>query len=80
MSERMPFARLFLSLIRGIEYRTPVKVASFEGVDKRLGSCDIGRNGYIVYVAQTQEIHLIGLMGLGSEGIAEEQQQVYLIA
>lgn len=64
----------------GIKYLAPVKVTALESVDKRLGSSDIGGNGDIVYVAKTEQIHLVWLMWLGRKRISEEKQQVYLVA
>lgn len=72
--------RLKLPSAVGIKYLAPVKVTALESVDKRLGSSDIGGNGDIVYVAKTEQIHLVWLMGLGRKRISEEKQQVYLVA
>ena len=36
---------------------------------------NIGGNRNIVHIADAQQVHLVGFTGLGSDGVAEEQQQ-----
>ena len=40
--------------------------------DEYLGRGDLGRDGDIVYVAQAQQIHFIGLMGLRADRVSEQ--------
>ena len=49
-------------------------------MDKSFGSCYIRSNRDIVYVTESQKIHIVGFMRLGVQRIAEEQQQIYFIA
>ena len=49
-------------------------------MDKSLCSRDIGRNGNIVHIAQTEQIYIVRLVRLRIERVAEEYQQVDLIA
>ena len=49
-------------------------------MDQDLGGGNVGGNGNVVYIAQAQQIQLVRLMGLRIDGVAEEQQQVDLIA
>ena len=58
----------------------PVKVAAFKRVDKRLGGSDIGCNGNVVNVAQAQQVDVVRLVGLCVQRVAEEDEQVYLVA
>ena len=49
-------------------------------MDEHLSGGDVGGHGDVVHIAQAQQGHLIGLAGLCIDGVAEEQQQVHLIA
>ena len=49
-------------------------------MDQHLGGGDVGGHGDVVHIAQAQQSHLIRLAGLGIDGVAEEQQQVDLVA
>ena len=58
----------------------PVQIAALQAVDQHLGGGDVGCHGDIVHIAQAQQRHFVGLAGLSVDGVAEEQQQVDLIA
>ena len=64
----------------GVDDIAPVQIAALQAMDEYLGCGDIGRDGDIVYVAQAQQIHFIGLMGLRADRVSEEEQQVDLVA
>ena len=64
----------------GVDDIAPVQIAALQAMDEYLGRGDIGRDGDIVYVAQAQQIHFIGLMGLRADRVSEEEQQVDLVA
>ena len=59
---------------------TPVEVATLQCVYQCLSRSDIGRNRDIMNITQTQKIYIIRLVGLCIERVAEEHQQVYLVA
>ena len=59
---------------------TPIQVAALQAVDEHLSGGNVGGHGDVVHIAQAQQGHLIGLAGLCIDGVAEEQQQVHLIA
>ena len=59
---------------------SPVKVASLKSVNEHLGSSDIGSNRDVVHIAESEEIHVVCLGGLGVEGIAEKQEHINLVA
>ena len=79
ISRKQPVRLKYPSAV-GIEYLTPVEVAALQRMDKRLGGSNIGRHRDIVYVAKTEQIHLVWLVGLRGKRISEEKQQVYLVA
>ena len=56
----------------------PVEVAALEAVDQDLSGGDVGGHRDVVDIAQAQQSHLIRLAGLCVDGVAEEQQQIYL--
>ena len=64
----------------GVDDIAPVQIAALQAMDEYLGCGDIGRDGDIVYVAQAQQIHFIGLMGLRADRVSEKEQQVDLVA
>ena len=66
--------------INGINDLAPVKISSFKRMDKSLGSSDIGRNGNVMNIAESQQVHFIRLVGLGRKRISEKQEQVDLVA
>ena len=66
--------------IAAMNARTDEQIAALQAMDEYLGRGDIGRDGDIVYVAQAQQIHFIGLMGLRADRVSEEEQQVDLVA
>ena len=57
---------------------SPIKVAAFKTVDKYLSRCDIGSYGDVVHIAETEKVDILGVMGLGSQRVAEEEKKVYL--
>ena len=57
-----------------------VSVTALEAVDKDLSGGDVGGHRDVVDIAQAQQSHLIRLAGLCVDGVAEEQQQVHLVA
>ncbi len=74
-------SRGFLHTFSGwVDDIAPVQIAALQAMDEYLGRGDIGRDGDIVYVAQAQQIHFIGLMGLRADRVSEEEQQVDLVA
>ena len=58
----------------------PVKVAALEGVDKGFGGGNIGRNGNVVYIAESEQVDVVRLVGFRVQRIAEEYQQVDLVS
>mgnify|MGYP006914222508 CR=1 FL=1 len=58
----------------------PIQIAALQAVDEHLGGGNVGGHGDVVHIAQAQQGHLVGLAGLRVDGVAEEQQQVDLIA
>lgn len=56
----------------------PVEVTVFQTVDQDFGGGDVGGNRNVVDIADAQQVHLIGLIGLGADGVAEEEQHVHL--
>ena len=51
-----------------------------QAVDEDLGGGDVGGHGDVVHIADAQQVHLVGFTGLGSDGVAEEQQHVHFLA
>ena len=43
----------------------PGQVAALQAVDEHLGRGDVGGHRDVVHVAQAQQVHVIGLVGLG---------------
>ena len=94
MAEGPVFLILFLSfliswtalyqffLYRGsrIQDGAPIQVAVFQTVDEHFGGGDVGGHRDVMYVAQAQQVHLVGFTGLGGDGVAEEEEHVHLVA
>ena len=53
---------------------------ALQAVDQYLGSGNVGGHGDVVHIAQAQQRHFVGFAGLCVDGVAEEQQQIHLIA
>ena len=49
-------------------------------MDEHFGGGDVGGDGNVAHVAKTQQIHLVGFVRFRTDGIAEEQKQVDLVA
>ena len=49
-------------------------------MNQNFGSGDIGCHRDIVHIAEPEEVHVVGLMGLGAQGVTEKQKQVNLVA
>jgi len=71
---------MFLKIRSLTHIFAPIKVAALESVDKCLRSSDICRHRNIMYIAQTQNVNVVRLMRFRVHRIAEEYQQVYLVA
>ena len=66
--------------VNRIEYLPPVKIAPFKCMDKCLSSGNISSHRNVVNIAKPQQVHFIGLMGLGTQRVPEKEQQIDLIA
>ena len=77
--QRFFFAHLHILVLR-VHDIAPVQISALKSVDQYLSSSDVGSHGDVVHIAQAQQSHLIRLAGLGIDGVAEEQQQVDLVA
>ena len=58
----------------------PIQVSTFQTVDEHLRGGDVGGQRDIMHITQAQQGHLVGLAGLCVDRIAEEQEQIDLIA
>ena len=45
-------------------------------MDQHLGGGDVGGYRHIVHIAEPEHIHIIGLVGLGAERVAEEEEHI----
>ena len=68
------------SSVLGMHDVAPVEVAALKAVDEDFRSGDVSGQRDIVHITQTQQGHLVRLAGLCIDGVAEEQQQIDLIA
>ena len=69
--------QIVTSMLR-VDDGAPVEVTVFQTVDQDFGGGDVGGNRNVVDIADAQQVHLIGLIGLGADGVAEEEQHVHL--
>ena len=58
----------------------PIEVAALQAVNEHFGGGDVGGQRDVVDIAQAQQGHFVGFTGLGVDGVAEEQQQIDLVA
>lgn len=72
-----PTSKVVTSMLR-VDDGAPVEVTVFQTVDQDFGSGNVGGNRNVVDIADAQQVHLIGLIGLGADGVAEEEQHVHL--
>ena len=59
--------------VLGIEDGAPVQVAVLQTMDQHLGGGNVGGHRNVVYIADAQQVHLVGFGGLGADGVAEKQ-------
>ena len=68
------------AFIESLNNISPVKVAALKSVNEHLGGGYVGSYGDIVHVAKAQHVHIVSLVWLLIERVAEEQQHVDFIA
>ena len=59
---------------------SPIQIAALQAVNQHLCGGDVGGDGDVVHIAQAQHVHIVCLVGLLVERIAEEQQHVNFVA
>jgi hypothetical protein len=69
-----------ISAVLGVDDVAPVEVAALQTMDEHLCGGDVGGQRDVVHITQAQQRHLIGLTGLCIDGVAEEQEQIDLVA
>ena len=58
----------------------PIQVSTLQTVDEHLRGGDVGGQRDVMHITQAQQGHLVGFAGLCVDRIAEEQEQIDLIA
>ncbi len=71
---------LFQFSVLRVDDIPPIQISTLQTVDEHLRGGDVGGHGDVVHIAQAQQSHLIRLAGLCIDVVAEEQQQVDLVA
>ena len=64
----------------GIDELSPVQSAALKSLYEDFGGGDVGRDGDVVHVAEPEEIEFVRFALLDRDRVAEEEQQVYLVA
>ena len=71
---------LFQFSVLRVDDIPPIQVSTLQAVDEHLRGGDVGGQRDVMHITQAQQGHLVGLAGLCVDRIAEEQEQIDLIA
>ena len=63
-----------------VEDVAPIVVAALERMNDRFSGGDIGRRGDVVHIAKAQQVIRLRFVGLGVQGVTENQKQIDLVA